>query len=444
MKWNQVLFSRATARYLQAMMLGAQIFLSYRLLNLKHKFLGAKGGDDQSTALARLHQKNAQAIHSFCIKRRGYFIKLAQFVASRKDLLPQQYIEVLGHLHDNVPPTDSAMIVAQIEHTLGRPIEQIYKSFDRKPLAAASLAQVHRAVLQDGTAVAVKVQTPGIREVLEGDLAFLRLIGALFKKYFVRKHLETVLEELAASIALELDYKNEIANMMLFHSMFKENEQIVVPAPLPELSGGKVITMTLIEGQPIASYLRQAEEAGDVASIKQVLEVMISAFCQQILEFSFFHADPHPGNFLITSDGRLAILDFGSVQKNTPEITQAYIQLVMAIVSKNKAKSADLLREMGFDTLNGELDTLSEIADIMMAVFQKNSDTEPNAKDPVKRVEALVALIKENPLVKMPDHFVMIGRVFSSVAGLYFHYQPNINLFKIIAPYMALALAQGR
>lgn len=438
-------------------MLGGRIFASYRLYHFKQKyFLKNKSGrpadiDENmnpgylpENTLDQLHRKNAEAVYELCIRLRGYFIKLAQFVATRKDLLPPAYVEVLGRLHDNVPPSATAAIESQIEGSLGKPVDQVFSDFSVEPLAAASLAQVHQAVTSSGEVVAVKVQTPGIQEIMERDLAFLIFVGSIFKKFLVRKHLETVFSEVSSSVALELDYKNEIANMELFKETFAGNANIVIPSPIPALSSDKVLTMSLVRGTPIALFLIQAEREGDKAAIKHVFEILIDVFCQQILVHSFFHVDPHPGNFMVTPEGKLGVLDFGCVQKNSPEITKAYIQLVMAIVSKNKDQSAKLLKEMGFETQNGQLETLGELADVMMAIFQKTPANPSVTTDPAQRIEALVGLLRENPLVKMPDHFVMIARVFSSLAGLYFHYQPEIDLFKLIAPHMAAAMAQLR
>ena len=439
---SQIEFTRATLkgtpRYKDIIFVGVKILTSYKTLSTKKEYLAE---EEYQEKLSQLHRKNAQRIYDLCVELRGGLIKMAQFLSSRKDLLPDEYVDVLSALQDDVPPVEGAAIIARVESELGDLIDTCYQEFDVEPLAAASLAQVHKAKLLDGTEVAVKVQTPGIDDVIDIDMSALKVVGWMFKDYLPQLDVETILSEIIKSIKLELDYENELANMELFRTSLQHNTGIVIPRPNPNLSTKKLITMDLIKGQKLTDYLDHAVANDKRIRIDKTFAVMIDSFCAQILQYGHFHSDPHPGNFLVNPEGKLVMLDFGSVQHNTPEVTQAYTQLVMAILSQNKEESARLLAEMGFETLNGKSDTLIEFSQVMMELFQKSTHENAVPIDPVQQAEELMELVKENPVVKLPDHFVMLGRVFSSIAGLYFHYRPDLNLFEIIFPYMAASAA---
>jgi len=430
---QSLLSSGATSRYLSATLLGLRIYASYKAYSIKQKLTGHN--DDQ--ALSELHQKNARAILTHCIKLRGFFIKMAQFIAARKDLLPPEYVQVLTKLHDDVPPAPFRAIVEEIETALGKPLHSAFSEFDATPVAAASLAQVHRAITHDGKEVAIKVQTPGIRQLLDGDLSFLKALGILIKKYMAKQHWETLLTDVANAISAELDFDNELKNINLFIEAYGNSKSVIIPQPEKSMCTQTVLTMSFIHGQKISDYLKHAKEEGNAKGINHVFSTLIGAYCQQILALGFFHADPHPGNLLITPDNKLAILDFGSVQQNSPDITQAYIQLLFAILSKNKEKAVSIFTELGFKTRDGQLDTLMEAADLFMKIFQKEVDG--STINPKQRIEELLQLLKSNPLISLPYHFVMLAKVISTIAGLYFYFRPNVNLFAVIGPHMAAA-----
>lgn len=430
---------QGTPRYKKIVGTGVKIAASYKIFETKREFLSEA---DAARELSVIHRKNAQRIYDLCVDLRGGLVKMAQFISSRKDLMPPEYIEILSLLQDEVPPVEGELIVNTVEEELGDDIDKIFAEFDTQPLAAASLAQVHKATLLDGQEVAVKVQSPGIDAVIDIDMSALKVVGWMLKDMLPQMDVDTILSEIIKSIKAELDYDNELANMELFIESMQHNTGVIIPKPDAALSTKKIITMELIKGSKLSDYLDDAVSNDKRIRIDKTFAIMVDSFCAQIFQYGHFHADPHPGNFLISPEGKLVMLDFGSVQINPKEITAAYAKLTLAVLSQNKTETAELLAQMGFKTESGHSDNLVEFAGIMMEMFQQHGG-DLTAIDPKQQVEEMIGLMKENPVVKLPEHFVMLGRVFSSIAGLFFHYKPDLNLFEIIFPYIAMANAEA-
>lgn len=430
---------QGTPRYKKIVGTGIKIASSYKIFETKREFLT---DEDTAKEISEIHRKNAQRIYDLCVDLRGGLVKMAQFLSSRKDLLPAEYIEILSLLQDEVPPVEGSLIVKTIEEELGDTVDKFFSEFNTEPLAAASLAQVHKATLLNGEEVAVKVQSPGIDAVIDIDMSALKVVAWMLKDMLPQMDVDTIVSEVIKSIKAELNYESELENMELFIESTQYNTGVIIPKPNPQLSTKKVITMELIKGSKLSDYLDDAVANDKRIRIDKTFAIMLDSFCAQIFQYGHFHADPHPGNFLISPEGKLVMLDFGSVQINPKEITDAYAKLTLAILSQNRSETADLLAKMGFQTESGHGDNLVDFAGIMMELFQKHGG-DLVAIDPKQQVEEMIELMKENPVVKLPEHFVMLGRVFSSIAGLFFHYKPDLNLFEIIFPYIAMATADA-
>ena len=430
---------KGSARYKKIIGTTVSIVATYKTLGAQKEFLSE---EDYALKLSKAHRKSAKKIYDLCVDLRGGLIKLAQFVSTRQDVLPVEYVEELRGLQDQVPPLSGDSIRAQVAAELGGPIEDFFSSFDDKPLAAASLAQVHRAVTKDGHPVAVKVQAPGIDEIIEIDMSALKVCSWMFKELFPQLDINTVSNELIRSIEEELDYSVEFGHMERFRDWLqREGHSIRVPKPMPELSTKRIITMEFIEGYRLTEYLDKLQAKGDNQRIDDLMHNLIQNFCAQIFKHGHFHADPHPGNFLVTYDHELVMLDFGSVRCNSRDLTRDYAKLTLAVLSQHHENSSFYLDKMGFETLDGKPDTLIDFAGIMLELFNEN-DGYLGDFDPKQQLQQLASLIQANPVTKLPDHFVMLGRVLSSLAGLFFHYQPQVNLFEIIFPYLAIAAGE--
>jgi len=275
------------------------------------------------------------------------FIKLGQLLSTRADLLPLPYLEPLTRLQDHVAPVPFDEIVLTIETELAAPLPSVFARFDAKPLASASLGQVHRAELLGGGLVAVKVQRPDIRAQVTEDLAALRDVAGFIDAHteWGKKHgAVAVLEEFRRSLVDELDYRLEARNLATLAENLANFERILVPAPVPELTTSRVLTMDYVRGRkisPVALLGRREIDGHELA------EELFSAYLQQILVDGFFHADPHPGNVFLTEDGRIALLDLGMVARVAPRMQERLLQLLLALGEGRGDDAAGLALRIG-------------------------------------------------------------------------------------------------
>ena len=275
------------------------------------------------------------------------FIKLAQLLSTRADLLPQPYIDALTRLQDKVEPFAFTEVEQIVASELGVRISKAFSYFESQPIAAASLGQVHRAALRDGREVVVKVQRPGIREEMSKDMDVLTDMSAFLDSHTEagRKYEFTpLLEEFRKNLLRELDYRLEARNLVIFADNLREFDRIVVPQPVEDYTTSRVLTMDYISGRKITALSPLAKI--DIDGY-QLAEHLFQAYLQQILIDGFFHADPHPGNVFLTDDRRIALIDLGMVARLAPRPQENLIQLLLAISEGKGDDAADITIKMG-------------------------------------------------------------------------------------------------
>jgi predicted unusual protein kinase regulating ubiquinone biosynthesis (AarF/ABC1/UbiB family) len=282
------------------------------------------------------------------IERMGpTFIKLAQLLSTRADLLPQPYIEALTRLQDKVEPFPFTEVEQIVANELGVRISKAFSYFESTPIAAASLGQVHRAALRDGREVVVKVQRPGIREEMSKDMDVLSDMSAFLDSHTEagRKYEFTpLLEEFRKNLLRELDYRLEARNLVIFANNLREFDRLVVPQPVDDYTTSRVLTMDYISGKKITKLSPLAKLDIDGYQLAQHL---FQAYLHQILIDGFFHADPHPGNVFLTDDRRIALIDLGMVARVAPRPQENLIQLLLAISEGKGDDAADITIKMG-------------------------------------------------------------------------------------------------
>jgi predicted unusual protein kinase regulating ubiquinone biosynthesis (AarF/ABC1/UbiB family) len=275
------------------------------------------------------------------------FVKLGQLLSTRADLLPPVYLEELSRLQDKVEPFPYDDVVEIFETEVGVRISDAFADFDPKPLAAASLAQVHRATMRDGRQVAVKVQRPEIESQITSDLeAIAELAG------FADRHSETgrrfgfeaMAAEFRESMLHELDYRREARNLATLAENLREYEHIVVPRPVPDFTTARVLTMSYVPGHKVTAL--SPVVLVDVDGNMLVAE-LFTAYLKQVLVDGFFHADPHPGNVHLTDDHRLALLDLGMTARVSPDLQDQLLKLLLAVGEGDGQQAADAAQMLG-------------------------------------------------------------------------------------------------
>lgn len=335
------------------------------------------------------------------------FIKLGQLLSTRPDLIPRPYADALARLQDRVEPFDGEEAERIVSEELGVRISKAFDEFDRTPIAAASLGQVHRAVLRGGRVVAVKVQRPGIREQIVKDLDALGEVVDFMDRHTRqgRKYEPArVLEEFRRTLLTELDYAREARNMATLDANLAEYQRIIVPRPVEDYSTGRVLTMEYIRGRNISklSPLARMEVEG-----RELSEELFRAYLKQILVDGFFHADPHPGNVFLTDDGRLALLDVGMVGTLSPDLQQHLLRMVLAISDGRGDQAAEATIQAGEERSHFDEDTFTADVKTLVADFA----TASNAQDiQVGRVMLDVTRSAAENGIRLPVEMTMLGR----------------------------------
>lgn len=300
------------------------------------------------------------------------FIKLGQLLSTRSDLLPPAYMEALARLQDKIEPFSFAEVEEIVSTELGVRLSKAFQEFDPEPLAAASLGQVHRAILRNGRCVAVKVQRPGIRERIADDLDALDDVAEIVDKHTGAGQLEfvAVLEEFRRSLTRELDYLQEAQNLTLLRRNLAQFELIVVPEAIQDYTTSRVLTMDYISGRKITdlSPLARLEMRGE-----ELADQLFRAYLKQILVDGVFHADPHPGNVFLTDSHRIALIDVGMIGRIAPVMQENLLKLLLAVSDGKGEQAAEIAEEIGEVTETFDKQTYTR--EVSQLVAQHQSTT---------------------------------------------------------------------
>lgn len=325
----------------------AELLVAHRRLVGLAGTPGGDGPSDPVAADAEAVEADAKALAADLEDLGPTFVKLGQLLSTRADLLPRPYLRALARLQDDVEPFAFEEVERTVSAELGVRLSKAFSSFEERPLAAASLGQVHRARLRDGREVVVKVQRPDLRSRIVDDMDAIEEIAALADRHTEagrRMGFGDMVGELRRSLLDELDYRREAANLVALREDLADHDRIVVPAPVPDYSTSLVLTMDYVAGTGVAalSGVRRTELDG-----RGLAEAVFDAYLDQILLHGRFHADPHPGNVLVTDDGRLALLDLGMVGHVDPAIQDRLLKLLMAVGEGRGRDAADVAIDLG-------------------------------------------------------------------------------------------------
>jgi ubiquinone biosynthesis protein len=422
-------------RFLNVAWLAARIYTGYKSINLWTRYVSGRGRE-------RLYRgqdlRSARALYATAVRLEGLLIKASQFIATRADVLPDEWVATLADLHDRVPPRPFAIIRAQIERELRRPLEAVFTEFDESPIASASLAQVHAARLRDGRRAAVKVQYPGIEGIVRADLRNMMLVLKWLAWLEPDFDYRIIAREALKYIPMELDFVHEADNAETMRENFAAAPDVAVPAIYREFTTRRVLTMELVDGIKITDVAALERAGIDKHAVAQKL---IDHFCEMILRDGFFHADPHPGNILVQPGPRLVYLDFGLAKDFPVRFREGIVRLTYAILSGDRDATVKAFEELGFRTRDGSPGTLLALADLFLGGTVRRNRAYADRELVEKFSEELPRTLRANPIVEVPGDVLLINRVMGLLSGLGKTLDSRVNLFETIMPYAQRMMA---
>jgi aarF domain-containing kinase len=403
-----------------------RVFVGYKRISFMERFRGEAWAEVQRHSH---HRWSAWRIYHTAVQDQGLLIKTAQFLSTRPDLFPDEYVEVLSLLQDEVPPVSFDGVRRVIEAELKQPLEDVFREFDRVPIAAASLAQVHRAVLQDGCIAAVKVQYPGIDRIVDIDLRNNELFVRILNRFDKTMSYSFISEEMSKMIPLELDFVREGHNAERIAANFAGVEDVVVPAIYWEHTTRRVLTMQFVEGVKITDIAAIQAIGIDPADVAKILVV---AFSEMLLEHGLFHADPHPGNLLVAPGPKLVMVDFGQVKEVGAPFRFVFGQMTRALMQNDDRVVGQTFRDLGFRMEKDEAEGYEALGEAYVGKIAKQM-TEENAGWAERDMfdasySEVFRILRANPLIKIPPDLLFVGRVMGLLNGLSMTLQSRTNL----------------
>ncbi len=363
------------------------------------------------------------------------FIKLAQLLASRPDLITVQYANEFKKLQDEVPPFPANEAIKIIEDETKMPMNKIFRYFNETPVAAASIAQVHRAILVDGSEVVVKVQRPDIKELLESDLTIFSTIASLLDRHVTESRFFNpvgIVDEFSKTVKKEMDFMEEARNCCRFRRNFKDNLDVYIPKVFPEFLTEKVLVMEMIDGVRVDD-IAEIDRMG--LDRKKLAKIGVNAYFKQVLEDGFFHADPHPGNIFVMPSGMIVFLDFGIVGRVSEELKETMANTFLALIDKNFDRLIDQYLELGIIPEHTDIDAFrkdfkSDLTDLLEPLYGLSLQ-EINFAEYLDTLTHLA--IRHN--LKIPSDLLLINKSMLILENLGRELDPNFDFIAVAEPY---------
>ncbi len=402
---------------------------------------------------ARVDEKNSKRMLAGMLKLRGVYIKLGQVLSIMGGFLPPVYIKRLETLQDAVPPHPFDEIERVFVESLGAQPEAFFRSIDREPVAAASLGQVHVAYMDDGRKLAVKVLYPGIRDVVRIDMRVIGLMVRVYKWFVPVQNIESVHESLADLLRRETDYLHEAECMRRMSANFADDDHILFPEVVAEVTTRDVLTMTFMEGIKITRFDEIRERGVDLHKLG---ERLVKSFYKQLFVDRFFHADPHPGNFLVqpvegSDDAKLVVLDFGAISEVDDKTVFGMVDVLRGFFEQNDQLALQGIEAIGFIAEGGDRALLEKTvktyfqkllkleARTPAALMSANSKELEALADPEVERRELRNLMRS---VHYPDGWFYVERAAVMMFWLAGQIAPDLDQFQVGFPYVLPLLSQ--
>ncbi|MDV3001280.1 MAG: putative protein kinase UbiB [Chroococcopsis gigantea SAG 12.99] len=393
------------------------------------KWSYAGGYSEEKVRIRR--KKQAAWIRESLLQLGPTFIKVGQLFSTRADLFPSEYVDELSKLQDQVPAFTYDQVSKIIESDFGKPLNQLFKSFDPIPLAAASLGQVHKAQLYSGEDVVVKVQRPGLKKLFTIDLSILKKIAQYFQnhpKWGKGRDWSGIYEECCKILWEETDYLNEGRNADTFRRNFRGEDWLKVPRVFWRYTSPRVLTLEYMPGIKISHY-----EAIEAAGLDRKLLARLGAkaYLHQLLNDGFFHADPHPGNIAVSTDGALIFYDFGMMGQIKTNIREKLMQTLFGIAQKDADRVVSSLVDLGALTRTDDMGPVRRSVQYMLDNFMDK----PFEEQSVSSISDDLYEIAYDQPFRFPATFTFVMRAFSTLEGVGKGLDPEFNFMEVAQPF---------
>ncbi len=349
----------------------------------------------------RVHARAARALRALGLGLAGMFVKLCQVVGARADVFPRPFIDELSRFHDRVPARPFSALRASVERDMKRSVEEVFESVTSEPIAAASLAQVHRVKLADGRDAVIKVQYPEVARLARIDLKSLRRVAKLAGRLQKRLDLGSLVEEVAKFIALELDFVREGESTESVRKAFGDSEDVRVPRVFTDVSTAHVLVLEYFDGIRVTDF-DALERAGHDRRV--IAERIARIYATMIFEHGFFHGDPHPGNLLVLPDGKIGLLDFGLAKRLPQGFAAGVARMLTCAFTRDGAGITREARALGFQIDDADPDAVGQLAGLLIG--EKSDDV--NVLD----------VLSKTSVGKIPEDFGLIVRALILLNGL--------------------------
>ncbi len=357
------------------------------------------------------------------------FVKIGQTLSTRSEILPKVYCDELTKLQANVTPLPFDQVETQLRSIYGDKFDSIFQSIDPHPLGSASLAQVHKAMLQSGEVVAVKVQRPGVKETMAQDIDIMRTVAQRMTMVMPDEQildLRSVIEEMWKTFLEETDFAREAKNLQRFAQLNKDVAFVACPKVYSDLCSEQVVVMEYIDGIPISNSKALLEQEYD---LKEIGEKMLDNYTSQILDHGFFHADPHPGNIMIRG-GQIVYIDLGNMGKLTPSERSGFGRIIKAVGEGDSAALKDALISFAIVRDNSTIDHTSFLADLDL-LLEDYGTGDLGDIDIGQFLSDILALTRASK-VTLPSSITNVSRGIVTIEGTISPYIPNENIIAII------------
>lgn len=368
------------------------------------------------------------------------FVKLGQLASTRSDLLPEPIIAELVKLQDSVAPFSAETARSIVEQELDQPLNEIFEAFENTPIAAASIGQVHRAVLHGGQSVAVKIQRPGVTRTMSRDLEILHDLSALAEKrldWAKQYGLTRMVEEFSRSLLAELDYAQEGRNAERIAAQHTEQAKpkVAIPTIYWDYSSARVLTMEYVSG---ITLNRREELLKRGMKLKAIAQQLVEMMLDQIFIHGFFHADPHPGNVMLLDNGKLALIDFGMVGRLNEEMKDSLSALVIALMRRNTDSMVRAILRLGVIPENTDRAVLRDDVERLRESYY---DIPFNRISIGKALNDLFGIARKHRLVIPPD-LAMLGKTMLTLEGVVANLDPSFSIVQMAEPFGRQLLQQ--